>query len=176
MRLTKFRKTDSRAVLKNLPAETQAEIIDYLQAPNGGHSLGETVAWLKKRWRINASLEMVSQFRSWYLMREQLNTNEVVAVELAAECKARGWIKTAREERAAAQVFFNRIALERADAKLWSLTERINILKDRVELERKKLELQSKKYGDESGEKAGRKRKRTPEEKQQEIRRILGTE
>ncbi len=63
-------------------------------------------------------------------------------------CLERGWIKTAREERAAAQMFFNRLVLKKKDPKLWSMVERVNVSKDKVDLEERRLELEARKYKD----------------------------
>ena len=64
-------------------------------------------------------------------------------------CKERGWIKAAREERAAAQMFFNRSVLKKRDPKdVGSMVEKINLVKDKVGIEEEKLELQKKKFED----------------------------
>jgi hypothetical protein len=53
------RKIHSQSVLKNLPPEKQAAIIEYTDGP-GGNSLVATAAWLQ-RDGIPASAEMVSR-------------------------------------------------------------------------------------------------------------------
>jgi hypothetical protein len=170
------RKVHSHAVLKNLPIEKQAAIIEYTDG-KGGESLVATAAWLQADG-IPASAEMVGNFRSWYLLRKQFNANEEACLDMAEECVKRGWVKTAEEERAAAQIFFNRMAVEQQDPDMWSKMERINLSKEKVELEKKKLKLVSKKYKDKTAttKKVVKKRKLAPEEKQRRIRQILGTE
>jgi hypothetical protein len=170
------RKVHSQAVLRNLPIEKQDAIIEHIDGP-GGNSLVATAKWLQADG-IMASPDMVGNFRRWYLLRQQFEGNAMSALEMAKECKDHGWIETEEEERAAAQIFFNRMAMEKKDPKLWSLMQRINLSKEKVELDKKRLELETKKYQDKAGKggKAVKKRKLTPEEKQKRIRQILGTE
>jgi hypothetical protein len=155
--------------LKNLSAAKQAAIMEYIQGEKR-HSLVATSKWLKRQ-RIEATPAMLSQYRRWYLLQEKLKSSEEFALETTAEYKKRGWIKTLREERAVAQAIFNRIVLEEGDPKLWTMVERVNLLKDKVELDLRK-------YEDQKAEtkKVVKKRKLSPDERQRRIRQILGTE
>ncbi len=173
------RKISPNAVLKNLSDEKQAAIIEYMDGKTGkkGHTLAETVAWLQ-RSGIQTTITSLSRFRVWYLVRRKLDAHEVSTLEVVRECKRRGWIKTAEEERTAGQIFFNRMALDQQDPKLWGLMQRINLFTDKVVLDKKKMELESQKYKDTRGEitKVVKKPKLSPDEKQARIRQILGTE
>jgi hypothetical protein len=167
------RKVYSNSVLRNLPAAKQAEIIAHVDGP-GCESYVETAAWLKKDG-IPATDKMISNFRDWYLLWQKFRDTEEFALELTRMCRERGWIKTAAEERAAAQVFFNRFVLKEGDPKLWSMMERVNLLSDKVKLEEKRLELQLKKYRDKgdtggNGEESGL----SAEEREAAVKQILG--
>jgi hypothetical protein len=167
------RKIHSNAVLLNLPAKTQTAIIAHIDE---GNTYVETAKWLTAENKIKTTDTMVAKFYRFHLLRQRFKTSAELSLALAEECKERGWVKTIEEQRAAAQVFFNRMALDKQDLKLWSMVERVNIVKDKVELDRKKLELQTKKFREKSGAKVVLKPNLTPEERQRRIRQILGTE
>lgn len=167
------RKIHSHSVLKNLSARKQAEIIAHTDGP-GGNSYVETAAWLQKDG-IPATAEMISKFRDSYLLFQEFKASEEFALEMTRLCKESGWVKTAEEERAAAQMFFNRAVLKKRDPKMWSMVERVNLLKDKVELDRKRLKLEMK----ERKGKAAKNRKieesgLSAEEKEAAIRQIYG--
>lgn len=174
-----LRKTYPQAVLKNLPIEKQDAIVDHTDGRNGmkPHSLPKTVAWLKSIG-IKTNSHSLSDFRRWYLLREQMQADEDFSMQVVQTCRERGWIKTAEEERAAGQAFFNRLTLGRKDPKQWTQVQQINLSKEKMELEKEKLKLQTRKYRDkaEKGGEAVKKRKLSPDEKQRRIRQILGTE
>jgi hypothetical protein len=168
------RKVHSNSVLKNLPPLKQAEIMARLETV--GETQMDVARWLVKE-NIPASEKLVGNFRKWYSMREDLWEDEDFVREMLAICKERGWVKTAREERAAAQMFFNRLVLRRRDPRMWSVVERVNLVKDKVGIEEEKLELQKRRYDD---KKAKKKKnlpgKMTDEEKEAAIREIYGME
>jgi hypothetical protein len=171
-------KIDPRAVLQQLPSETQDAIIQYLDGGDGvkGHSLRATVKWLHRQ-RIEISREPLRMFRQWYLLRQKLNNSSEISLQMAEECQNRGWVKSAKEVRTAAQVFFNNIVIEKGDPKLWCIVERVNLFKDKVELDQKKLKLLSRinkaktaKSKTATNDDTGL----TPEEKEAAVRQILG--
>jgi hypothetical protein len=94
---------------------------------------------------------------------------------MAEECKERGWIKTAEEERAAAQVFFNRMAVEEENPKMWTMVERMSLNRDKMALEREKFALKSKEHPEwPGGAKEEDPTGLTPEEKEAAVKQILG--
>jgi hypothetical protein len=164
------RKIHSNAILKNLPPKKQAEIIAYAEA----NSYVETAKWLQKD-DIPVTAELVSRFRDSYLLMQGFYESSDFALEMTQLCIEKGWVKTAQEERAAAQTFFNRAVLKKGDPKLWAMVERVNLLKDRVGLEEQKLELQSRKYKDKTAK--GKKADDSglsAEEKDAAVKQILG--
>jgi hypothetical protein len=167
------RKIHSNSLLKNLPAEKQAEIIFHIDGL-GGNNYVETAAWLNKD-NILATPQMVSDFHRWYVMVHEFWENAEFALEMTAVCMKNGWVKNAREERAAAQTFFNRCVVAKRDPKLWSMVERVNLVKDKVDLEEKKLKLAARKLKAKSA--AGKEpdgTRMSSEEKEAAIRRIYG--
>jgi hypothetical protein len=165
------RKIHSNSVLKNLPAEKQAEIIGRLDE---GYSYVETVKWLEGA-EISVLTETLSEFHRWYLLRHKLNTCSEVSLEKAAECRKRGLVKTLEEERLLAQFFFNRMAREEKDPKMWAMVERVNLAKDKVDLDKEKLKLVTQKLRDkptDSKETEGT--GMSAEEKETAIRQIYG--
>jgi hypothetical protein len=119
----------------------------------------------------------VSNFRRWFKMREKLWNDADFALELVEICKKNGWIRTARDERAAAQLFFNRSVLEEKDTKMWTLVEKVNLAGDKVALEEEKMAFVKQKYRD---KKTKRDKKRlgpavvSDEEREAAIRQIYG--
>jgi hypothetical protein len=160
--------------LKNLPIEKQMEIIERLEGPRA-EIYSETAAWLREQG-IPATSQIVSAFKEWFHLREKCKARAELSLDMAKECKEQGWINSADEERAAAQVFFNRMALSEQDPKIWSMLERVNLVRDKVVLEKKRLALQKKKFNAKYGKKRVKKSTMTADEKQKRIRQILGVE
>lgn len=169
------RKIYSTAVLKNLPAAKQASLLDYCDGTGEerGHSLKQSSAWLKADG-INASPKTISQWRSWYLLRRQLDLNQEAADEMVADCKREGIIETAAEERAAGQIFFLKLAMQQQDnlgfvriLREQSRAEMVQIMERRITL----LEAEKARTKEVVNNTT-----LTPEEKQERIRQILGTE
>jgi hypothetical protein len=168
------RKINSNAALKNLPAKIQAAVIAHIEQ---GNDFAETAEWLRKKARIEATSESVGALYRRHSLRELLQSSAELSQALAEECKERGWVKSVREQRAAAQVFFNRLALGKQDPKLWSMVEEVNIDRDKVDLERKKLRLRTRRQNDKPP-----KAKQVPDsgltaaEKEAAVNQILGIE
>jgi hypothetical protein len=173
------RKVDPRAVLKALPTEKQAEIYEYLIGGEKikAHSCRATVVWLKKTMRIKVSEQTVGKFRRWYVIRLELNEQNVVVEEVIEVCKKNGWVKTAKEERMAAQIFFNRLVIDKKDPELWAIVEKVSLARDKIGLEKQEIKMEAKSHqvGAKSQQPAPRPQL-TPDEKQERIRQILGTQ
>jgi hypothetical protein len=168
------RKVHSTAILKNLPREKHLDIIHYLDGP-GGNNNKAAAAWLRGDG-IPATAPMVGEFVKWYYLREEFRARAEFSLDMAKECKEQGWLKTAGEERAAAQIFFNRLALNEQDPKIWSMLERVNLLRDKVVLDKSRLGLQKKKFKAKYGKPRAKKSTMTADEKQARIRQILGVD
>jgi hypothetical protein len=162
-----------RSILRHLSLKRQTEIVARL---DDGEALIDLARELTAEG-IPTSGQMLSDFDRWFKLREKLWFDADFALELARECKRQGWIRTADEERAAAQVFFNRSVLTGKDPKVWSIVERVNIAKDKVELDREKMILMKREYR----ERKAKEKKVTAavapvsdEEKEAAIRQIYG--
>jgi hypothetical protein len=136
------KKVYPQAVLKNLSKEKQAAIIEYCDGSDGvkGHSLQETVAWLRADG-ISTNAGSVSQWRSWYLLQRQMELNEAAVNEVVKTGREQGWLKSAEEEQLAGQAFFNRMAIEQQDLKSWFFMQRLNLQKEQLALDRDKVEI-----------------------------------
>ena len=137
-----------QAVLKNLPERRQEEIVEFLEVASiqeqvkqthkdGAKSetteftrmrpptLLEAVQWLAKDG-IVISTAALSQFRSWFLLRRQMQINEDSSLELAkTELANTG--ATDEQVQALGQRFFNRMALQQQDPKQWFLAQKITL-------------------------------------------------
>jgi hypothetical protein len=176
------RKKDPRGVLRNLPVDTQAAIIDYMDGRNGQepHAAQATANWLESQGTTTTQ-QRLSDFRKWRLNRENLQEAESACMELLQSCREKGWLKTAEEEREMGQLLFNRLAISRQDATMWSEMQRVQATNDKAHVDKKKIELEEGKYNDEradakKGKKAATQPALSPEERQRRIRQILGTE
>ena len=101
------------SILRRLPLERQTEIV---ARRDDGEAFIDLARELTKEG-IPTSGQMLSDFCHWFKVREKLWYDADFALELAAECKKQGWLKTVDEERAAAQIFFNRSVLTDKDPK-----------------------------------------------------------
>jgi hypothetical protein len=169
-----MRKPYRNSLLKNLDADKQAAIMEYLIGIDGvgGHTYAQTVKWLAVQG-IHTNRERLKHFRLWYALREKLQEVEAASVEMAKTCKENGWLKTAKEERDAAQVFFNRLAINERDPKLWSIVERLAIARDKVILDEMKFEFERKSKERAKAEGVAAE-PASAEEKEQVVKQILG--
>jgi hypothetical protein len=114
------KKTRPDSVLRNFPADRQREIVEFLDgrpAANGvdalpGKSLRECKQWLAEDG-LKVSENSLSEFRSWWLLREQALGNERFAAGLMELKRKEG----APEEEVFAfgQEVFARLAIEQED-------------------------------------------------------------
>jgi hypothetical protein len=169
-----MRKPYRNSLLKNLDAAQQAKIMEYLMGMDGveGHTYAQTVKWLANQ-DIHTNRERLKHFRLWYALREKLQEVEAASVEMASVCKENGWLKTAKEERDAAQVFFNRLAINERDPKVWAIVERLAIARDKVILDEMKFEFEKLQKA-ESKEEVVASDPASAEEKEQVVKQILG--
>lgn len=189
------RKTRPEAVLKNLAKARKDAIIEYMEVARieeivkRTDKMGvttettrlrtptflETADWLAKDGIIT-STSALSAWRSSYLLQLQMKANEAAALELVQEGKAQGWLETAEQEQAAAQIFFNRLAMSNQDPKQWAMVQKVEAAREQRKLDREKLELELQKYKDDRAKSKTVLEDKTlsPEEKQLRMREILG--
>jgi hypothetical protein len=169
------KKPRPEAVLKNLPQAKQCAIIDFLDGTptSKPHSFSKTVAWLKADG-IPTNKASLCFFRSWFLRRKKMEANAAAALHIVEECKDKGWIKTRKEEEEAAQIFFNRMAMDEEDPKTWALAQGVSLRRDRLELEERKLKLLEDRHA--QTKEVVNNTQMTPEQKEERIRQIMGLE
>ena len=124
-------------MLKTLPAERQATIAEHA----GAHKLAETVAWLKEDG-LKVSANQVSQFLSWYSLRQQLRQNASTVEALLEDLKQEQPDITPEQLDAAGQMFFTALSLEQKDTAAF-VSVRSSRAKAILELEKLKLRQQA---------------------------------
>jgi hypothetical protein len=142
-----------QAVIQNLPKEKQDAIWEY-RFGKPRHTQLQTVKWLRDDG-ITTSSGALSYWERSYVVERKMDDNKVATDQMITRGKAEGWIKTAEEEQAIAQCFFNRLAAQEMDAKAWFLMQSVNVEKEKLALARQKLdqsrqelELKLKQYED----------------------------
>lgn len=173
------RKLSGPATLKALPAEKQDALYKYVNGENGknSHTYSETMKWLWQREKIEVHNSALDRFLKWYSIRQELSDYEIVVKEIVEECKKNGWLKTAKQERLSAQIFFNRLVVNKKNPELWAVVEKINLAKDKISLDTKELEMKEKAHKRAvKNQQPETRLQLTPDEKQERIRQILGTE
>lgn len=169
----RLKKPRSHAKLKNLPEKRQRAILDYLSR----HDHAETLQWLAKSG-IHVSDSTLRGWRAWYFQRKEFLEMETASLGLLLNYKERhpGLTKKAMDEMG--EFIFNAMALARRDVKTWSMAQNVQLKREHLAMERKKLELELQKYKDQvqASRQTVNDPEMSPEEKQERIRQILGTE
>jgi hypothetical protein len=167
------RKAHRNSILRNLPKEKQAEIVCKIEE-GAGENYRETSDWLQAQ-QIFATRDVVYNFHKGYQVMSALWEDEDLALDITDLCTQKGYIKKAKQERAVAQLIFNRLVLRRQDPRLWTMVERVNLAKDKVDMEEKKLKWHSEEFQAKKAKaKKEQKARMTPEEKEAAIRKIYG--
>lgn len=152
------------AKLKTLPPDRQAQIAEY----GAQHTLDATVAWLKEDG-VASSRTALSEFLSWWSVREDLKRNELVTAELVETMRARHPEWSADDLFMAGQTFFTELAIAEKDSKMWKNAQNAMIDREKVALLRERLATQAEKakgvMEDES---------LSPEQRQARMREIFG--
>ncbi|HEX4120711.1 MAG TPA: hypothetical protein VH619_08860 [Verrucomicrobiae bacterium] len=173
------RKPHARAVLKNLPKTLQAEVYEHLAGSEKmmGQGLQSTTNWLKDTKNINTNNTSLSTFRKWYGLRVRFNDTGELVKEMMEKCKKQGLIKTVEQERRVAQIFFNRLTIDKQDPELWALVENVNLDIDKSDRENQRVKMEKEEHKlTLKTKKPVKKKEITADERQLRIRQILGTE
>jgi hypothetical protein len=172
------KKVRSDAVMKNLPEERQAEILDHTKT----HKLSDTVEWLAKGG-LTVSTCAVSNWRIWRVQKIMLDRRQERILNLLADYKKRYPKTTKQELNDMGEDFFNRLAIDQEDVKSWQMAQQVQLKRERQEQQqqlvdnaKKKVDLQVRKYEGEAktGKKKDKKTKWTPKQKETEVKQILG--
>ncbi|HXP61545.1 MAG TPA: hypothetical protein VN829_13695 [Dongiaceae bacterium] len=141
------RKPDGRSQLNRLSKDRQAAVADYAAR----HTLRETVEWLNNpgwppepgdtisppghpqgtavsRWAL-------ARWLPGYRLREECaqNSNSVAALVRDLRSASPAW--TPGEVHQAAQAFFEGLALQRQETRLWALTQRLDLRRAQLALD-----------------------------------------
>ena len=164
----------STAKLKRLPPDKmwlQAEIIRLGTLP--GWSDVKIVEWLEAEHGIKSSTGALSEFRSWWELRQLLRARQL-KVDSKIEELSQDDRYTPEQLFAIGQKMFTMSAIEAEDIKTWFATQRLNLQTREQEIETRKLKLLEAREA--KTKEVVNDAKLSPEEKQQRIREILGTE
>jgi hypothetical protein len=140
-------KPNSQSVLKNLTAERQEEIFQRMTVNTAewpDTSYRAVRRWLKDDGLVTSEAAL-SEFYSWYALRQQLKRNESTVETMLADLKKFKPELTAEEMDRAGQLFFTALAIQEKDSLTFS---RIRADKRGVraqELESRKIALLEKK-------------------------------
>src|SRR5262245_36950973 len=96
------------AKLQTLPEDIQAQIVDFALTT----TLGDTVVWLHQQSTVT-SISGLSQFDSWYRLKQQLARNESAILSLLADLAKLDPALSAARLYEAAHIFFAASALEK---------------------------------------------------------------
>ncbi|HEY4414480.1 MAG TPA: hypothetical protein VGO57_02215 [Verrucomicrobiae bacterium] len=128
------------AKLKTLPPERQADIFAKLNLPvKQGGGYAETLKWLKDDG-LETSLGALSQFFSWYSLKQQMERNESTVETLLEKVAAANTGLSPERIQELGQSFFTAMALEQQDPKAWYLTQQVGLKKEQLLLDRKKFQ------------------------------------
>jgi len=130
-----MRKPRSDSRLKTLPEERQEQIAEFARA----NSLAATVVWLKEDGFVT-SPAAISEWLSWYLLREQLARNQSTVESVLEELKQSRPDLTEAELFAAGQSFFSALAIEQRDAKSWKNTQDLRIKSQALRIEEQRFQ------------------------------------
>lgn len=135
-----MRKPNSNAKLKTLPEERQDAIAEYAL----DHSLTDTVKWLREDG-LQTSSAALSEFLSWYRLREQLTHNESTVKEMLEELKASSPDISQEQLDQAGQLFFSALAIEQQDSLTWKRVKDSQLRTGLLKLNRDKFEFDAAK-------------------------------
>jgi len=148
------RKPDGRSRLNRLSKDRQAAVADFAAR----HTLSETVEWLKNPgWPpeprattqispgdtasppaqpqgTSVSRWALARWLSAYRIRQQCAQNRHSVAALIRDLRAANPAWTPDEVHKAAQAFFEALAIQRQETRLWTLTQRLDLRRAQLEL------------------------------------------
>lgn len=136
-------KVSSLSKLKNLPAEKQRMIFERLTVRTDDWpdtSLTAVRDWLATTG-VKTSTAALSEFHSWFALKRQLEKNQTAVQTLLAEAEKEHPNWTPEELRELGQAFFQALALDQRDPKVWMMTQKLARDFENLKLARKKFDL-----------------------------------
>jgi hypothetical protein len=174
------RKPRGNCLLKNLPAERQDEIFEYLDGSpdEKGHTYKECIAWLAEQ-NIRTGRTQLCNWRQWYIFRARLKWCEETAQRTVEANLGEDKLSDEELSRRGNRIF-SLLALKTCDDKAWSRSQSLVIRKQRLAQIERKMELELRKFeaelAKENQKKPSDAAKLSPDEVQTRIHQILGTE
>jgi hypothetical protein len=132
------RKPRIDAKLKMLPEERQASIFAKLQAVG----YVATLEWLKSDG-FSTSLGALSEFQSWYVLRQQLARNESTVAQVLEDLKSSNPALSQQELDVAGQLFFSALAIQEKDSLTWKRIKDAHTKSEALKLAREEFEYQT---------------------------------
>jgi hypothetical protein len=128
------RKPRSDAKLKTLSPQRQEHIAEYAR----DHKLEDVKAWLAEDG-VKTSVGALSEFLSWWALKQQLTRNESTVESVLEQLKTFRPDLTEGQLFAAGQAFFSAMAIEQRDAKTWKRTQDLKFKRELMDLELEKF-------------------------------------
>jgi hypothetical protein len=128
------------AKLKRLPPERQAAIWELASLP--GVSQAQTLKWLRDDG-VETSAGALSEFLSWYSLRQQLQQNESTVKTLLEDLKRNDPGLSAAQLESAGQMFFSALAIEQKDSLTWKRIQDTKLKLGVLQLSQEKFRVQT---------------------------------
>lgn len=96
---------------------------------------------IAKQFSVRLTLDkQLSQFWSWYALKQQLSQNETVVETLLEDFKSANPDSTPEQIQQVGQSFFTALALQQQDAKSWFMSQQLALKRDQLSLDKNKFE------------------------------------
>jgi hypothetical protein len=165
------RKPRSDSPLKTLSPERQAELIEKLRS----HSHTEVRKWLAETHGLKTSVTALSEFWSWWHLRDRLQRREVLINGILDQIKTRAPSVSDDDLFSFGQAIFSAEAIEDKDPSSWAQIQKLRLKRvDQEQAARKIALLERKAALAEQAEKVTAATDMTPEQKQDALRAIFG--
>ncbi len=133
---TKHPRADAK--LKRLPESVQARIAERLGQP--GVTQKDVLAWLRTEHSVSSSAAALSDWLSWYALRQQLARNESAVEALITDLAHKDPSVSPEKLQELGQQFFSALAVQTQDPKTWFLTQQIALKGRQLDLDREKFQ------------------------------------
>lgn len=138
-----MRKPRSDSALKTLPEERQAEIAALLSS----RSLADVRGILREQG-LETSVASLSEFGSWYRLRESLRRREERVAELVERLKDEDPSVPAEKLFDLGQSLFAALSIAEEDGKTWVNTQRLALERERLALDSRRVAILEQKLRD----------------------------
>jgi len=166
-------------VLEKLPPAHQHILYEYMEGVGGdkGHTYAECIAWLQsKRLQINAS--QLSRWRTRYLLRLRFQWCHNLIDMMVEDDRKPGETHSDEDIQRKGNRLFSLLATKTCDDKAWARARSLQVRQQAMFAVERKLEFAMQKYDDARPKVVAVESdtNMTPEEKEERIRQILGTD